>query len=107
MRNLTLGGRIVIFKTLVISKVVFLALLTKIPYQLVKALEKIKKSFLSKNSTLKIKYETTCTDYKDDGFKKCCYIIVSLQRSWIRRLYDDDLHEWKLIPLHLITMSFG
>ena len=31
MRNLTLEGRIVVFKTLAISKIVFLALLTKIP----------------------------------------------------------------------------
>ena len=40
MRNLTLEGRIVAFKTLAISKIV-LALLTKIPYQVVKELEKI------------------------------------------------------------------
>ena len=33
IRNLTLEGRIVLFKTLAISKIVFLALLTKIPYQ--------------------------------------------------------------------------
>ena len=46
MRNLTLEGRIVVFKTLAISKIVFLALLTKIPYQVVKELEKIQKSFL-------------------------------------------------------------
>ena len=32
MRNLTLEGRIVVFKTLGISKIVFLALLTKIPH---------------------------------------------------------------------------
>ena len=33
IRNLTLEGRIVLFKTFAISKIVFLALLTKIPYQ--------------------------------------------------------------------------
>ena len=31
--NLLLEGRIILFKTLAISKIVFLALLTKIPYQ--------------------------------------------------------------------------
>ena len=46
MRNSTLEGRIVVFKTLEIWKIVFLALLTKIPYQMVKELEKIQKSFL-------------------------------------------------------------
>ena len=39
MRNLTLEGKIVALKTLAISKIVFLALLTKIPYQEVKELE--------------------------------------------------------------------
>ena len=32
--------------------------------------------------------------------------IVSLQCFWIRRLYDNYFHKWKLIKLHLITMSF-
>ena len=40
MRNLTLEGKIIIFKMLAISKIVFLALLTKISYQVVKELEK-------------------------------------------------------------------
>ena len=29
------------------------------------------------------------------------------QCSWIRRLYDNSFHEWKLIPLFLIKNSFG
>ena len=33
--------------------------------------------------------------------------IASLQCSWIKRLYDDSFHEWKLIPLKLIKKSFG
>ena len=33
IRNLTLEGRIILFKTFAISKIVFLALLTKIAYQ--------------------------------------------------------------------------
>ena len=45
MRNLTLEGRTVVFKMLAISKIIFLALLTKIPYQVVKELERIQKSF--------------------------------------------------------------
>ena len=60
---------IVVFKTLAISKIVFLALLTKIPHQVVKELEKIQKSFLWKDFTPKIRHETTCKDYKDGGLK--------------------------------------
>ena len=107
--KLTLEEIIVVFKALAISKIVFLALLTEIPYQVVKEFEKIQKYFLWKDSTAKIRHETTCKGYKDGGFKNVdisCK-IVSLQCSWIRRLYDDFFHEWKLVLLHLITMSFG
>ena len=61
MRNLTLEGRIVVFKTFAISKMIFLARLTKIPAQDVKELEKIQiQSFLWEDFTSKIRYETTC-----------------------------------------------
>ena len=46
MSNLTLEGRIAVFKTLAISKIFFLALLNKIPHDVVKELEKIQKPFL-------------------------------------------------------------
>ena len=108
MINLTLEGRIVIFKTFAILKIVFLALLTKIPHQAVKELEKIQKSFLWKDSTPKIRHETTCKEHKDGGLKNVdIYKILSLQCFWIRRLCDNNFDEWKLIPQHLIPMSFG
>ena len=106
MINLTFDI-LVMFKTFAILKIVFLALLTKIPHQAVKELEKIQKSFLWKDSTLKIRHETTCKEHKD-GLKNVdiSYKIVSLHCFWIR-LYDNNFDEWKLIPLHLIAMSSG
>ena len=35
------------------------------------------------------------------------YKTASLQCSWIKILYDDNFHERKLIPLHLIKSTFG
>ena len=32
---------------------------------------------------------------------------MAFQRSWIRRLYDNCFHEWKLIPLYLTDKCFG
>ena len=61
MWNLTLEGRTVVFKTLAISKIVFLALFTKIPNQVVKELERKYKNFFFGKT--KIRHETT--------FKKC------------------------------------
>ena len=31
--------------------------------------------------------------------------IISLQCSWVKRLYNSSIHEWKLIPLHIITQK--
>ena len=65
MRQLTVEGRIVIFKTLAISKIVYLALLTNTPNIITDELKKIEKKFIWNNSTLKIKQETLRMAYKN------------------------------------------
>ena len=109
MRNLTLKGKIVIFKTLLISKIVFQSLITLVPRHIVNELEKIQKVFLWKNSSPEMKHETLCNDYKGGGLKNIDILnkIISLECSWIRRLYDNLFHEWKLIPLFLIKKPFA
>ena len=53
--TLTLEGRIMIFKTLAISKIAYLALITNIPKVVVEELQKIQKKILWQNSRPKIK----------------------------------------------------
>ena len=65
MRQLTVEGRIVIFKTLAISKIVYLTLLTNNPNIIIDELKKIEKKFIWNNSTLKIKQETLRMAYKN------------------------------------------
>ena len=88
IRNLTLEGKIVIFKTIVVSKIVFQSLIIPVPRDIVNELEKIQKAFLWKNSSPKIKQETLCNDYKGGGLKNIDILnkIISLQCSWITRL---------------------
>ena len=31
--------------------------------------------------------------------------VISLQCSWVKKLYDENFHEWKVIPLHLICIT--
>ena len=31
--------------------------------------------------------------------------FASYQCSWIKRLYDDSFHKWKLISVHLINTT--
>ena len=35
------------------------------------------------------------------------YKVVCLQCSWIKQLYDNNLHNWKEIPLHMIIQNLG
>ena len=51
MRNLKLEVKILIFKTIAISKIVFQSLTTNVPKHIVYELDKIQNAFLSKNST--------------------------------------------------------
>ena len=33
--------------------------------------------------------------------------ITSMQCSWVKRLFEDDFHNWKVIPLFLISKHLG
>ena len=111
MRRLTLEGKIIVFKTLAVSKIVFLSLISKVLTEIINELERIQKKFSAFlwPSKPKIKNETLCSDFKHGGLKNVNIQkkIISLQCSWVRRLYDDSFHEWKVIPLKLIKKSFG
>ena len=52
MRQPTIEGRIVILKTLAISKIAYLVLLTNIPNIIIDELEKIQKKFIWNNSII-------------------------------------------------------
>ena len=86
--NLTLEGKILIFRTLALLRIIFQAIVTPIPIYIVTELEKIQKCFLWENSTLKIKYDTLCNDYKNGRLKNVGIRKknISLHCSWIKRL---------------------
>ena len=73
LRNLTLEGRILIFKTLALSKIIFQVFVAPISIYVVTELEKIQKSFLWENSTSKIKHDTLCR-YSEKNYKPSVFI---------------------------------
>ena len=109
LRNLTIEGRIVVFKSLAISKLIHLALVTEIPTTTINLLTKIQMEFIWKGKNPKIKNSTLCNDYEYGGLKNVDIFskVVSLQCSWIKRLFDNNFHQWKLIPLYLIRQYLG
>ena len=87
MRNLSIEGKIVVFKTLAISKLVYLALLTVIPNHITDEVAKIQKSFIRHDLSPKIKHETLRIDLKARGLKSVDirFIFVSLECSWVKK----------------------
>ena len=109
MRNLSIAGKITVFKTLTISKIVHLALVKVIPISTILELDKIKKHFIWKSGNPDIKQEAHYKNHENGDLKSVgiTFKIISLQCSWIKQLYDSSTHDWKLIPLHIITQKLG
>ena len=61
--------QIIIFKTLALSKITFLAQVLVIPNQIIDALQQIQKDFLWNLSSPKVKHETICKDFQHGGLK--------------------------------------
>ena len=108
MRQLTLEGRITVFKSLAASKVMHLLLLTKLHNNAIDLLHKIQKNFIWQEKKAKIKHSTLCNGYEMDGVKNADLRnkITSMQFSWVKRLFEDDFHDWKIIPLFVISKHF-
>ena len=108
IRNLTVQGKITIFKTLAISKVIHLALVTNVSHVIIDQLNKIQKDFIWNRKLPKIRHSTLCNTYEYGGLKSVDIPnkLTSLQCSWINRLYDTTTHCWKKIPTFLVKRFF-
>ena len=73
--NLTLEQRIVVFKGLSISKIVFQALIATIPNHIFKALETTQTPFLWNVTNPKLKQKTIIKNFREWGLKMLIYEI--------------------------------
>ena len=105
MRQLTLNGKIVIFKTLAISKIVYISSISSLPCCILVELNKIHKDFIWDNKMAKIKHSTLISDYTDGGLRDIDIElkIKALQMSWLKRFHDSNHHPWKNIPRRIFS----
>ena len=108
-RSLTLEGKIVIFKTLAISKIVYISYLSETPNIIIENLEKLQNDFLWNGKRAKINHNTLCNKFSKGGLQKVDIKlkINALQMSWIKRLNDPTDHQWKIIPNRFLVQAYG
>ena len=64
MRQSTLEGRIRVLKSLAVSKVIYLLLITKLHKSTTDFLRKIQKNFIWQRKKVKVKHSTLCNGYE-------------------------------------------
>ena len=108
-RNLSLGGKITVFKSLVFSKIVFISYLNYVPETIIKRIEHIQKDFIWDRKKTHIKHTSLIADYEEGGLKDFDMVskFESLRLTWVKRLFDENYHPWKNIPLKLLDDSFN
>ena len=61
-----------------------------VPHAIINQLNNIQKNFIWNGKNPKIKHKTLSNNYEDGGLKNVDIFtnVISLQCSWIKRLYD-------------------
>ena len=72
-------------------------------------LNQTQKNFIWNGLNPKIKNLTFNNNFENGGLKnvKIAAEISRLQSSWIRTLFDEKSHVWKMPTLHIIHKSLG
>ena len=96
MRQLALEGRIKMFKSLAISKVIHLLLTAKLDNNTIDLMCKIQKNFIWQSKKATIKHSTLCNGYENGS------LTVNLC-TFIGQLFSDN---WKAKPWEDIKMEF-
>ena len=88
-RGLTLAGKVTIFKTMAISKIVFASFLSTVPNAVITKMDEIQKYFLWNGKSPKVSQNVLISDYEDGGLRSVDIRakIIALRISWLKRLY--------------------
>jgi hypothetical protein len=107
-RNLSLIGKITIFKTMAFSKIVYVSFLSSIPSTITNKVIELQDDFIWDGKRSSIKHNALINDYPGGGLKKVDVKakFQALRMSWIKRLYTGSDHPWKYIPKYLLENKY-
>ena len=85
---------------------VFISFLSYVPKVIIDKLIKIQCEYLWDRKRAKIKHSALIGSYETGGLKSLDIEskIKALQLSWIKRLYDEYVHSWKIIPTFFLKL---
>ena len=96
-RWLSLAGKIQVFKSLIASKLVYIATMKNIRSQFLDDLQVLYKEFIWDSKRPKVKHSTLIGNYEEGGFKDVDLPskFKSLKIIWIRKFLDENnFHPW-------------
>ena len=107
-RGLSLAGRILIFKSLTLSKVLYASTMKCPSKQVVDQLNVMQRGFIWNNKKPKIKHSTLVAGYSEGGYKDTDIRtkLTALKVAWVTKLLDDNFSSLEIIPTILFT-TFG
>jgi hypothetical protein len=107
-RNLSLIGKITIFKTMALSKIVYVSFLSSIPLTITNKVIELQDDFIWDGKRSSIKHNALINYYPGGGLKKVDVKakFQALRMSWIIRLYTGSDHPWKYIPKYLLENKY-
>ena len=105
-RDLSLLGRITIFKSLAFSKVIYQCSNLAVPENIIAELNQIAFDFVWNYKPNKVKRTTIISDYEEGGLKMLdveCFINAQ-KVMWVKRLLaKNDEGSWKIYPQRLLS----
>ena len=107
-RNLSILGKVLIIKALIIPIFTFIVSSCVIPKKYKKDIESKCFKFIWNGKPDKVKRNTLIGDFEKGGLKMIDIesYFISLKASWVCRLADTKFSNWKLIPLKYLKV-FG
>ena len=105
-RDLSVLGRIAIFKSLAFSKVIYQCSNLAVPDSIIKELNQIAFDFIWQGKPDKVNRTTVIADYEEGGLKMLdveCFINAQ-KVMWVKRLLaKKDEGSWKIYPQRLLS----
>jgi hypothetical protein len=108
-RDLSVIGRITIFKSLAFSKTIYQCNNLTVPEDFVKQLIQVAYNFIWHDKPDKVKRKTVIADYEHGGLKMLDVesFLEAQKVIWVKRLLKSEEGSWKVYPNYLLEKILG